>query len=206
MPTGPFTQLLSSDFVFDAEPVDVVRLQQRVFTLEQENLSKDVLIGTLDGQIKELQSDNRTLKENLGNLTAMFLDLKGRLQYQFGKAFEDKQTPATTRPVNSSTPTSSRPSSSTAPTSNQSDTYTVPLTNPSSRPLHPLAEETFQETRAQTLEHQENMRMFFETGLNPDQIRERHRKFIEGRKRKEVMIVRDLNMAEPPRGGYCIEL
>ncbi|KAL4564809.1 hypothetical protein LXL04_028880 [Taraxacum kok-saghyz] len=74
----------------------------RVFELEKESATKDLIIGKLDVRVSELEKDNTKknskisyVQENLGGLTALYYDLKQRLAQKFSddfKSFGDKGT------------------------------------------------------------------------------------------------------------------
>ncbi|KAL4562004.1 hypothetical protein LXL04_034192 [Taraxacum kok-saghyz] len=74
----------------ESEFVDVVHLQSRVFQLEQESSSKDLIIGNRDVRVGELEKHNQEknakildLQANLGGITAVMYDLKKRLAHMF---------------------------------------------------------------------------------------------------------------------------
>ncbi|KAL8229752.1 hypothetical protein R6Q57_014652 [Mikania cordata] len=73
------------------EPIDTVKLQSRVFELEQDSLY-------LTLQIQELKTDNehkekmiKDLETNIGHLLAIVLDLKQKLQDKFKGDLKQKQ-------------------------------------------------------------------------------------------------------------------
>ncbi|KAL8249573.1 hypothetical protein R6Q59_006441 [Mikania micrantha] len=78
----------------DDEPIDVVKLQSRVFELEQDSLSHTLLIQELknDNELKDKKI--KDLETNMGHLSAIVLDLKQRLQDKFKGEFIDETSPS----------------------------------------------------------------------------------------------------------------
>ncbi|CAH1416285.1 unnamed protein product [Lactuca virosa] len=78
-----------------SEFVDVARLQNSVFDLEQSSAEKDLTIGEQDIRINTLEKENSVkdakiseLQANIGGLTSLFFDLKQRLHQMFGDDFQ----------------------------------------------------------------------------------------------------------------------
>ncbi|KAL8217889.1 hypothetical protein R6Q57_021262 [Mikania cordata] len=78
------------------EPIYIVKLQSRVFELQQDSLSHTLLIQELniDNELKDKKI--KDLETNKGNLSAIVLDLKKKLQDKFKGEFVDESSPSTT--------------------------------------------------------------------------------------------------------------
>ncbi|KAL8228514.1 hypothetical protein R6Q57_016098 [Mikania cordata] len=78
------------------EPIDIVKLQSRVFELEQDSLSQTLLIQELktDNELKDKKI--KDLETNMGHLSAIVLDLKQKLQDKFKGEFIDESSPTNT--------------------------------------------------------------------------------------------------------------
>ena len=79
----------------DDEDQIIFELKEEIGILNQKLIEKDLLIGTLDIRVSELEKENsQNLKQNfdlqlnLGALTAGYFDLKNKLISEFGNKFK----------------------------------------------------------------------------------------------------------------------
>ncbi|CAH1448107.1 unnamed protein product [Lactuca virosa] len=77
----------------------ISELKQEIMFLKQESIEKDLLIGSLDVRVSNLEQENSfqdakisELQANLGGITALFFDLKHRLHQKFGDDFQPLST------------------------------------------------------------------------------------------------------------------
>ncbi|KAL8240113.1 hypothetical protein R6Q59_013468 [Mikania micrantha] len=77
------------------EPIDIVKLQSRVFELEQDSLSHTLLIQELKTENELKDKKIKDLETNMGHLSAIVLDLKQKLQDKFKGEFTDESSPST---------------------------------------------------------------------------------------------------------------
>ena len=78
--------------------VDVVRLQDRIFELEQDSAVLQVRMSDLEQENAAKDVKIATLEENLGSLTASFLELQQDLTRQFGPNFGKERGPTPPAP------------------------------------------------------------------------------------------------------------
>ncbi|KAL8209091.1 hypothetical protein R6Q57_008503 [Mikania cordata] len=74
------------------EPIDVVKLQSRVFELEQDSLSQILLIQELKTENEAKDRKIKDLETNMGHLSAIVLDMKQKLQEIFKGEFLDESS------------------------------------------------------------------------------------------------------------------
>ena len=73
--------------------VDVVQLQKRVFELEQDSSVLRIRVNDLEKESAIKDAKIATLEENLGSLTASFMELQQHLTRQFGPNFGKPRGP-----------------------------------------------------------------------------------------------------------------
>ncbi|CAI9270115.1 unnamed protein product [Lactuca saligna] len=70
----------------------IFELKQEITNLKQESIKKELLIGSLDVRVLELEKEKgkhiSDLQENLGGLIALYYDLKDKLIGKFGNEFK----------------------------------------------------------------------------------------------------------------------
>lgn len=86
----------------DNELVDVHTLQKRIFELEQDSITKDMRLHFLERSDEEKTAKIKSLEDNLGQLSALFFDVKDKLWNRFGKDFETDSTAAKKKTATSS--------------------------------------------------------------------------------------------------------
>ncbi|KAL8260142.1 hypothetical protein R6Q59_028095 [Mikania micrantha] len=79
----------------DDEPIDVVKLQSRVFELEQDSLSHTLLIRELKTENEAKDKKIKDLETNMGHQSAIVLDMKQKLQDKFKGEFLDESCSST---------------------------------------------------------------------------------------------------------------
>ncbi|KAL8228644.1 hypothetical protein R6Q59_000551 [Mikania micrantha] len=78
------------------EPIDMVKLQSRVFEFKQDSLSHTLLIQemNIDNELKDKKI--KDLETIMGHLSAIVLDLKKKLRDKFKGEFANESSPSTT--------------------------------------------------------------------------------------------------------------
>ncbi|KAL8202070.1 hypothetical protein R6Q57_011217 [Mikania cordata] len=79
----------------DDEPIDVVKLQSRVFELEQDSLSHTLLIQELKTNNETKYKKIKDIETNMGHLSAIVFDLKQKLQDKLKGEFIDESSSST---------------------------------------------------------------------------------------------------------------
>ncbi|KAL8256442.1 hypothetical protein R6Q59_031509 [Mikania micrantha] len=80
----------------EGEPIDIVKLQSRVFELEQDSLYHTFLIQELKADNELNDKKIKDLETNRGHLSAIVPDLKQKLQDKFKGEFANESSPSTT--------------------------------------------------------------------------------------------------------------
>ncbi|KAL8215992.1 hypothetical protein R6Q57_022829 [Mikania cordata] len=83
-------------WIHEDEPIDIVKLQSKVFELEQHSPSHKLLIQELkiDNELKDKKI--KDLETNMGHLSVIVLELKKKLPDKFKGEFVDESSPLTT--------------------------------------------------------------------------------------------------------------
>ena len=92
----------------DDEPADTVSFHQRFHNLEQESISKDLIIGNLQQDLENKTAQIAALQTNLSSITSIVLDLQKRLSGKFPDEFPVDPAPSTDVPTKRAPRTSFR--------------------------------------------------------------------------------------------------